>query len=807
MLAFLRRYQRYFLWVITIMIIISFSFFGTYGVMEQRLPSDPIAFHTVDGEEVRQSQLRAMMTFLSSDAADAMLFSGRGNIFNDGVLANDFLQAPLGLKLMQAFSADLQPDLKTRLMKEKKARFYQHPEAPFLSSEIVWGYFIPQTTQHLATLRQAENPMSQAALAARIQLYTDQRRFSGQDLKRVLVHQERQYDWIDHDPNLGPADLSMFGYHTLEDWFGPHFIRVVAEFILNTAAIAEKRGVQVTTEEAMADLMQQAEKSYKQLPPKSQTVGSWQVYFEQQMERLGLNGTQLVDVWRKVLLFRRLFEGVGSALFLDPLSFEDFSRYALTRVETSRYALPKEVWIPSESVLQQFETYLSLVGEPANGLLALPNRWKDPQTLLKKYPELVYKSYHVAVSEVSRRQVQAQVGLQEMWDWQTDPNNWSKLTQEFPELALHSANTPEERLNMLDKLPKSSRARIDATTRSMLVALHPEWLERALEQAPVHKKVWMLPFAGKSEHLPELTQPEELIALLDRAPIGGESLLPALARYSPMGDTFYRIRLLEPPSELAIRPFDVAKNTDVLKNALKAQLEAHWLKVRERDPAVFKANGAFRPFEEVQGAVAELYFKPLFDALQKAYQAAFASAKEPQGSQESPSRNRLAAFRLYPYVQSIAEQLETSSTPEGPQERLWVRPEESKNQEPSKRPLVQDQFLLLKQPVQLIRREYKENMPEEALFGMEPGEWSALFNTPEGALSFYHVLEKGIADPTATILQQMNQVRSALQQEAQGLLMDNLLQNMLSQKKPPFSERKTPSMADFFTEPTVVENG
>lgn len=770
MLAFLRRYQRYFLWVITIMVIISFSFFGTYGVLDQRLPSDPIAFQTVDGDEIRQSQLRAMMTFLSSDATDAMLFSGRGNIFNDGVIAKDFLQSPLAVKLMEAFATDLQPDLKTRLMREKKTKFYEHPEAPFLSSEVVWGFFNPPTPENLATLRQADSPMSAAALAARIQLYTDQRRFSGQDLKKVLMHQERQYEWLQPDPNLAYADLSMFGYHTVEDWFGPQFIRVVAEFILNTASIAEKRGFNVTSEEAMADLMQQAEKSYKQLPLKSQT-GSWQIYFEQQMERLGLNGTQLVDVWRDILLFRRLFEGVGDALFLDPLSFEDFSRYALTSIEGAKYALPKGVWIPSESVLQQFETYIGLVGEPVANVLGLPNRWKDPQTLMKKYPELVYKRYHVAVSEVSSRQMQAQIGLQAMWDWQTDAANWTKLTQEFPELAARPANTAEERLSMLDSLSKTSRARIDATTRNMLVALHPEWLESALEKAPVQKKVWMLPFAGKSEQLPDVTHPEELIALLDRAPIG-EALSPALKRYSPNGDTFYRIRLLEKPSEPAVVPFEVAKGSDVLKNALKAQLEAHWLKVRDREEAIFKANGTLRPFEDVQGKVADLYFQPLFNALQKAYQAQF-------GTSETPSHNRLAAFRLYPHVQSIAQQIEKGAI----QENQWVRSEESKGQDVATRALVQDQFLLLKTAAQLTRRDFKENMPEEALFALQPGDWSQLLNNPEGSIAFYHVLEQDTTDPTATILQQMNQVRSALQQEAQGLLMNNLLQNMLSRKK------------------------
>lgn len=772
MLAFLRRYQRYFLWVITIMVMISFSFFGTYGVMDQRLPSDPVAFYTVGGEEVRQSQLRAMTEFLSSDVTDAFVF-GRGNIFNDGVIAQDFLNAPLSTQLVQAFAADLKPELNTRLTREKRAKFYQHPQAPFLSAEMVWGYFIPETTKALSVLRQADNPTSPEAFAARMQLYTDQRRFSSQDLRRVLLHQERQYEWLEHDNALTQADLSMFGYHTLEDWFGPHFIRVMSEFVLNTAAIAQQRGYQVTSEEAMADLMQQVEKSYKQIPIAQRTAASWQIYFEQQLGKLGMSAPQLVDVWRQILLFRRLFEGVGHALFLNPLSFEDFSRYALTRIEGSQYELPSEVWIPSESVLQKFQTYLDLVAQgKSDDLLAVPTRFKDPQAIAKQYPELVFKRYHVAVSDVNSRKLQAQIGLQEMWDHQTDPANWSKLVQEFPELSASPARTQEERLSSLEKLPRATRTRIDAMTRTLLVAQHPEWLEEALNQAPVRKEVWTIPLAGKSGSLPDFAHPEELMALLDHAPVGEETLLPDLARYSTNGENFYRIRLLKAPSDMQVASFGMVKDSEILTKALEQNLKSYWMKVRDQHPKLFKQDGgAWREFGEVQGAVADLYFKPLFDALQKIKVEAFAG----QPTEESLTHNRLASLRLYPYVQSIAQQLDKLTT----QENLWVRPVEEDAKDTAAASSAQDQFLLTKQPMRLVRKDRYGKLPEEVLFTLEPGTLSPVFDTPEGQISFYRVTETGALDPTAITLQQMQQVRGHLQQEAQGLLMKNLVQDML----------------------------
>lgn len=788
MLAFLRRYQRYFLWVITIMIMISFSFFGTYGVMDQGLPSDPIAFETVGGREVRQSQLQAMMHFLSSDMVDTALL-GAGNIFNDGVIAKDFLQTSLGAQIAEAFSAKLQPDLKTRMQKEQKAQFYHHPQAPFLSSETVWGYFVPQTTQHLATLRGMKSPIDLEAFRARMQLYTDQRNFPPQQLQRVLLHQEKQYEWLDHDPNLDYTDLSMFGYHTIEDWFGQQYIKVIAEFILNSASIAEERGYAVTSEEAMADLMQQAEKAYKQLPKAQQKVDSWQVYFQQQMSRLGLNETQLVETWRDVLLFRRLFDGVAHALFLDPLSFEDFSRYALTRIEGVRYTLPQELWIASENTLQKFETYLSLIAdEQVKRPLALPTRFKDPQSLLKKYPELVQKRYQVAVSSVSGRHLQSQVSLQEMWNWQTDEANWAKLVQDFPELGLKNAKTTEERMKALDTLSKATRSRLDAMTRTTLVALHPEWLEEALKEAPQRTEIWTIPLAGKMQQLPDVVNSEVLIALLDRAPLGQETTSPALARYSPTGDIFYKIHLLEKPSQVEIAPFALVKDSEVLEKALKTNLESYWLKTRDREPSIYKQDGNYRPFEEVQGPVAASYFQPLFDALEKEYQIYLDAEGLAKEGEESPSRNRLASFRLYPYVQSVEKQMTTLAG----QEKLWVRSTENNAKESVKDlPLtakpVEEQFLLIKQPFNAIRRDMKASMQEEKLFALKPGDWSPLSALPEGKVAFFHILETGVASTTATILEQMQQVGGSLKQEAQALLMKNLLQTMALKETPPFA--------------------
>jgi hypothetical protein len=89
MLQLLRRYQRYIFFFITIIIILSFSFFGTYSALDKVGHPDKVAFKAVDGSSVSVAELEAMTLFLRSDSNDKLLSGGiwGPNFLNDGVSA------------------------------------------------------------------------------------------------------------------------------------------------------------------------------------------------------------------------------------------------------------------------------------------------------------------------------------------------------------------------------------------------------------------------------------------------------------------------------------------------------------------------------------------------------------------------------------------------------------------------------------------------------------------------------------------------------------------------------------------------
>ena len=166
MLDFFRKYQCYFFLVITVVIIISFSFFGTYSTLGSNTWREQIAFKAIDGREVPRFDVDEMALFIATDNEDKTLYGGvwGPNFLNDGVIRKDFLEPGLAQELARAYSNDLQADFDKRLTREKKYALYAHPQAPFLSVANVWNYFAPEMNAHFDALRAAQNSLDSEAL-------------------------------------------------------------------------------------------------------------------------------------------------------------------------------------------------------------------------------------------------------------------------------------------------------------------------------------------------------------------------------------------------------------------------------------------------------------------------------------------------------------------------------------------------------------------------------------------------------------------------------------------------------------------
>lgn len=782
MLEFLRKYQRYFFVVISIVIIISFSFFGTYSSLETEYPHEQVVFTAADGSKIKRQEVDELAIFLSTDMQDKLILGGiwGPNFLNDGVVRKDFLETGMGFILAMNYAEELLKDLKSRTEKERHYSLYSNPKAGFINAESAWAYFAPDMKYNYDLLKTAENPMNAEVLAARISLFLQEKQFSAPLLKQVLHYQEKQYSWIPPDPNLEYADLSLFGYHTLEDWFGPRFVRLVAQFIINSARIAEQKGYKVTKEEVLADLMQHAAVSFQQnINNPYLGVANLQQYFDEQLRRLNIDQSKAIKIWRDVLLFRRLFHDVGSAVVVDPFSIEKIQNYTKLGVIGQLFELPNSLRFDNYRSMQKLETYLNAVakrGQDQKNLLMLPTNFLSVDEVSKKFPELIQHRYLLSVAQGNKNTLQTKVGVKETWNWEVEDQNWNLLKKKFPELNGKKDSTREERFAVLEKLNDKTRSPIDAFARAAIVDQHPEWIDQMLENAPVKTGETAIVEKGGKTPFVKASKEKEIIQLLDQASLKGEAPNEAaqkLQKYSPDDAVFYRITVLKRAPNREIITFTEAEDQGILDALLDKDLEAYYMKIRGANPSQYQnPDGSWKPLADVRDQIAGSYFEKIRNAVEKDYTEAIAPQKPPAVF----LGDFLASLRLYAYMRhvrdSIAKDLNTA------QKWVQMRSEHPMDELTQRSPL-EDQWKLIKTPYQGTRSDLNSDLNAQEIFAMKEGMWSKVNAPGNGDLNFFHLEKRAENKESADKVTQIYQVMSM---DTQRMYMQKLL-SQLKEKK------------------------
>lgn len=544
MLELLRRYQRYIFGIVTFVVIASFSFAGAYSTFDREpTRQDPVVGKTLTGHPVTLSELQNLIRFISKDRED--IGEGAPNFCNDGVLRYDLLRTGLADLIVEQYFVSFLPDLSTRLEKAKRFKLYVHPKKPSISVVSLWNQFLPHMSRQFEALQKTER-LSPATFKHLSRLYQQEAYLKPETLRQFLAYQE-QLQGADRDPNLARADLSLFGFKSTADWFGPQFMEKAAYFILHAAAKAEAQGYFVSLEEATADLIHNFEESMSRLKGK--------LSFAEQLRLLGLDERTAAKTWQKVLLFRRYFQDVGYSTFVDRLPYKQFANYAREEHLVDEYRWP--LTLKNLEELHQFQAYLKAVSPSPSW----PTEFYSLEEVEKKSPELVQTPYLLKVAQVTATQAGLRIPIKEVWDWQLKEENWKLLGKEFPTLP-QKGDTREERFAALEKLPANVRSRLDSWSRAEIVKKSPSWIDAAIEVAPKEPL-----YAGVSEKQVYL-------------PNGAK--LPAQAFFEGTrvadGSSFYRLEDAEKQGEKQIVTFEKAKSVlpipkDV-RTALKSLLTA-----------------------------------------------------------------------------------------------------------------------------------------------------------------------------------------------------------------------------------------
>jgi GcvH upstream region-like protein len=780
MLNFFRQYQRYFFFVITVVIIITFSFFGTYDATGSNVWREQIAFTAINGKEIPRGDVDEMAIFLATNSEDKRYFGGAWgpNFLNDGVIQKNFLETGLAQELVLAYQADLQEELDKRLAKEQKYTLYTHPQARFIGIENAWSHFSPEMNTYYRGLKTSTNSLDAEAFQNRVKLYLAEKKLPAPMLRQILHYQENQQSWLSPDETLDQLDLSLFGYHTLEDWFSPRFTRLISEFIINTSILAEAKGYQVSKAEVLADLARQTQLSYQQNQNNPQLgVASPQQYYQEQLRRMNMDQNRAVKVWRQVLLFRRYFDDAGAVALVDSVLNQKFQKFAQEQVNVEMYQLPKALRFGDYASLQKLQVYLQAVTKPVKREpLALSQDFLKPAEVAKTYPELVQKRYEIEVAQVTQKSLQARIGIRQIWEWEVEDQHWDELKKQFPELALKPASTRDERFEILDNLESITRSKVDQLAKQEIVKQHPEWIEQALAKANPQKLVIGLRTQGGKAFFSGLDKKEarqELIKALDQAPLNqAPTANQLLAHYTADQQVYYSITVLDRAPQEAILTFEEAAKDGTLDDVRDRLLEKYYVMIREKQPLLYqKENQEWKPFSAVQELVANEFFENTLKALESTQKSVF-----PDQDKKGWSKDQAASLRFYSYLKQAQEALKKNNA----QAQVYIKPSRDQKATLADYTSLADQWKLEKVTLAISREGRDEGVDKNEVFKLSPNEWSSLKAPANGHLSFYQVKDKGqeMIAASQEIKEQTLKMHQLLAAEAQRQLMRQVLQEL-----------------------------
>jgi len=778
MLSFFRKHQRFFFIIVTVVIVISFSFFGTFGSLSQQQEAPDRAIGKgIDGSDIMQREVATLCRLIATSPLDRNSWQ-KGNIpnfLNDSVIEKDLIASGMAMMLARRYFEELKPEFEQRLARIKSFRPYSHPQFPAVSAEAVWSRFLPSLNQHLMFLKTKSDQFTVETLGILFQLYLDQTMLPPDFLKQILAHQLEQIGLS--DPMLVHADLSLFGFHTLEDWFGPRFIELSGQLIINAARFAEDKGYHVSNEAVRSELYQNIVNGYREVSRQDKIQAQdVETYYQNQVRQFAADERSLLQSWRQVMLFRRLFQDIGNSVFLDPLPLQQFHQYTKNALKVDLYELPEHLQfrdLLDICRLQMYVESVSLDSAQRKNQFSLPRQFASVDQVEKRAPELVEQQIEVEYAEVRKDDLVREISLKETWDWEVEDRSWELLKKQFSQLASSQAESAAERHNVLDKLKADVRLKIDAFAQSCIIDQHPERILAALDKAQVRQASFGLRSAGKAGPFDQVKDQRRFAELLRAAPLRGQEASAAalkvqqsLNAFSEDQQTFYRIFVLSRNNERTVLRFAQARQDGTLERMLDKRLEESYPEARRKNSSQFqKADGSWKPVKEVREQVCRIVFADLFKAIEDS-QRTLADPLLAKGG-ELPS-SFYTQYRLYGFLSEVKKQIEAS-----PDDRRWIQIEGEIDQS------LEGQWKLNK-TARTVERSSDFLFAKEQMFEVPVQGWSSIDVGHLGSLAFYRVL--GEEAVNAVAVEEMEQGHHMLSLDAQRSFFTDLLKTIQDKK-------------------------
>ena len=775
MMKFIRKYQRLFFLIITIVVIVTFAFWGTSSTFhENTKKSDKVIAKSLGETKITYSDIQKMANFLSLDWS-IYLLSPQKHLYllNDGVIIHDILNTGLSDLFCETYFDFFKPHLEKNFEKIKKFTTYQHPYVDFISARSIWKEYHPVINELLQKIQSCED-VSIDMMKLLFQLYQEQLMFSPLLLKKTLLYQQSKFPWMETDARIYHDELALFGFHSLRDWFGNNFIDMATQFILNITAFAEKKGYVISYTEAKNDLLQNIQRGYNQLNLSNKE--SDEVNFQNQLAKFHLDEIQAVKIWQKILLFRKFFQHIGDSILLDSSTFKDYFAYTREKAEINYYELPRYLQIQDFSTLLKLQMYLHSVSPSLSNnqefLLELSDIYFPIEKIEKDFPQLIESRYKVKLATVALADVEIKIGEKELWQWQLQEENWQKLQQHFSHLALKDKASRQLRFEKLENLPQLKRYKIDQFSRDLMVKENPQWINDCFQKQTKQEKILSFRENGKIVNLEYVANGIRLQNLLEKMAQNNkdENAEEQLLCFTDDQQNHYQIEFVAKSPSKNIISFQQALEQKIIDPLLEEYLQNKYQQLCQNEPSLFlDENQQRQPFEKVKNLVGKFAFSPLFEAIEQD------CIKEGITIDKEQEFSFYANYRFYYYMRKIHQQMMMN-----PENTVWLKQMSSKAYQGEELVSnIQDQWKI-ESNTTVISRDYHDQTFAKCVFVTNSYSWSDIVFSEKKNPFFFYVKNKSVDQ--IPFEKELKKCKKLLKDEAVYNLSQKMIEEMQKNK-------------------------
>ena len=714
MLSVLRKYQKIIFVCVGVFVFIPFVFYGVFSKLNMKGAERLFLGKAVDGSKVYQDEIEQLVAFLSLDGQESLVLenSSRQNFLNDGVLKKDIFDTGIGDILVETYQDQIKKDLADKFNSFVHYKSYEHPQASFLNAERVWSQFCPDLVDAIHKFKRTTKFQEQFQIAKEI--YLAQREFPPALLRQFLYFQERQLNLSYLDPYIQQGDLSVFHAKNPYEFFGYQFLNLCSQFIHNTALVAKSKGFKVSSEEAKADLLENIRNIVKnQVKDKEEIPATVQKIYKETLLQFRFQETDMIHIWKKVLLFRRLLADVSKIAVSDSLTSNQFAKFALEKIKLDVYEMPQDLQVSNFEEMMKLQTYLSAIALEKGDQLELPKKLKSIDELKKSTPELFFKKFTIKYLEINREDLKKSISLKQILSFITDDTNFKTFLNKQPKLSLVKTSSLEEKLQAFDALDSNEKAELIHYTQEQILKTQTNWIGNALSAEYGQEIEVKIPFIGTSLLFKGFENAKELLEAFEK-------------KASPIvldkgGKYLYKVEVISSSPESFLMEFKEADDLGVLDQLLIKKLTPFYKKIQGNYVDLFEeAPGSFFPLEKVESKVGGIYFKELVDHLKAEL------IKRELILQDSQDLNLIARKRHLLTLENALKKRQVTLTVE-----------------PMDHPLSK-QFELMKKETVYEKKDaiFPQFAPQ--IIRMKNEEWSPVVEDQSGQLVFFQIKDKEI---------------------------------------------------------------